>query len=82
MEFTIKMKRAKLLQSGRFQAVQLPREFRIPGSEIKITKKGKQIILEPVEDTWEPLFEALSEFPDDFLKEGRKQPVIQKRELF
>jgi antitoxin VapB len=39
------MERAKLLRNGNSQAVRLPKEFRIPGNEIKICKKGKQIII-------------------------------------
>ena len=77
-----KMERAKLFQNGSSQAVRLPKEFRIPGNEVKIFKKGNQVILEPIETTWDPLFESLSEFPEDFLKDGRNQPVMQKRESF
>jgi len=28
------------------------------------------------------LLESLSEFPEDFLKDGRNQPSMQKRESF
>jgi len=76
------METAKLFQNGNSQAVRLPREFRIPGTEVKIYKRGNQVILEPLEATWDSLFESLSEFPDDFLKDGRKQPAMQERESF
>ena len=76
------METAKLFQSGNSQAVRLPKEFRIPGSEVKIFKKGNQVILEPIETTWDSLFDALSEFPEDFMKDGRNQPAMQKREAF
>lgn len=74
------MERAKLFQNGSSQAVRLPKEFRIPGKEVKIFRKGNQIILEPIEGTWDALFEALDEFPDDFMKDGRNQPGMQKRD--
>ena len=74
------MKTAKLFQNGNSQAVRLPKEFRMPGTEVKIFKKGNQVILEPMELTWDSLFESLSEFPDDFMDGGRNQPAIQKRE--
>jgi antitoxin VapB len=77
-----KMETAKLFQNGNSQAVRLPKEFRIPGNEVKIFKKGNQVILEPIETTWDPLFESLSEFPEDFMKDGRNQPGMQKRESF
>jgi antitoxin VapB len=77
-----KMETAKLFQNGNSQAVRLPKEFRIPGNEVKIFKKGNQVILEPIETTWNSLFESLSEFPEDFMKDGRNQPGMQKRESF
>jgi antitoxin VapB len=75
-----KVKTAKLFRNGSSQAVRLPKAFRIPGNEVKIFKNGNQIILEPIEPTWDPLFDSLGEFPEDFMKEGRNQPAMQKRE--
>jgi len=74
------METAKLFRNGNSQAVRLPKEFRIPGTEVKIFKKGNQVILEPMETTWDPLFESLSEFPEDFMKDGRNQPIMQRRD--
>jgi len=75
-----KMDTAKLFQNGSSQAVRLPKEFRIPGNEVKIFKKGNHVILEPIVTTWDSLFESLNEFPEDFMKDGRNQPGMQKRE--
>ena len=74
------MEKAKLFQNGNSQAVRLPKEFRMPGNEVKISKKGDQIIIEPLETTWDALFESLAEFPEDFMEEGRNQPAVQNRE--
>lgn len=76
------MQTAKLFQNGSSQAVRLPKEFRMPGNEVKIFKKGNHVILEPIETIWDQLFESLTEFPEDFLKDGRNQPGMQKRESF
>ena len=76
------MATAKLFQNGNSQAVRLPKEFRMPGDRVKISQRGKQIILEPLDTTWEALFEALSDFPEDFMADGREQPAMQKRELW
>lgn len=76
------MEKAKLFKNGNSQAVRLPKAFRIPGNEAKIFKKGNQIVIEPIEATWDSLLESLSEFPEDFLKDGRNQPSMQKRESF
>jgi len=76
------METAKLFQNGSSQAVRLPKAFRLPGDEVKIFKQGNRVILEPVETTWDLLFESLDEFPEDFMKDGRNQPFMQERELF
>ncbi|MBP7585871.1 MAG: AbrB/MazE/SpoVT family DNA-binding domain-containing protein [Spirochaetes bacterium] len=41
--------RAKIFINGRSQAVRLPREFRFEGDEVKISREGKRVVLEPVE---------------------------------
>jgi len=74
------MQTAKLFKNGSSQAVRLPKAFRIPGNEVKIFKKGNQVILEPLETTWDSLFEALNEFPEDFMQEGRRQPDLPVRD--
>jgi antitoxin VapB len=76
------MATARLFQNGSSQAVRLPKAFRIPGNKVKIFKKGNQVILEPIEKTWDSFFESLNEFAEDFMKDGREQPPMQKRESF
>ena len=48
---------AKIFKNGRSQAVRLPKAFRFQGNEVKITKEGDKIILQPLER---------SEWPDGF----------------
>ena len=76
------MDTAKLFQTGRSQAVRLPKEFRMPGKEVKIRREGNKIILEPLPSSWDMLFQALSEFPEDFMSNGREQPPMQDRDDF
>ncbi|MEW6220945.1 MAG: type II toxin-antitoxin system VapB family antitoxin [Thermodesulfobacteriota bacterium] len=76
------MQTAKLFQNGNSQAVRLPREFRMPGDMVKISRRGRQVILEPLETTWDSLFDSLKDFPDDFMVDGRQQPAGQERESF
>jgi len=40
---------AKLFMHGRSQAVRLPKEFRLPGTEVKVSRQGDKVILEPME---------------------------------
>lgn len=41
----------KLFKIGRSQAVRLPRDFRLKGTEVKIRKEGEKVILELIEKT-------------------------------
>jgi len=41
---------AKLFMHGRSQAVRLPKECRFEGKEVKVTKVGDRVILEPIVD--------------------------------
>ena len=42
---------AKLFLNGRSQAVRLPKEFRFRGTEVRISREGDRVILEPLEQT-------------------------------
>ncbi len=46
---------AKIFMHGRSQAVRLPKEFRLPGKEVRVSKVGDKVILEPIE---KPPFDA------------------------
>ena len=74
------MKTAKLFKNGQSQAVRLPKEFRIAGSEVYIKKQGVAIILLPKEKSWEPLFNSLNHFGKDFRIERNQPGENQKRE--
>lgn len=55
--------KAKIFRNGRSQAVRLPKEFRFDGNEVKITKAGDKVILEPIDN---------SEWPDGFWEKFTK----------
>ncbi len=57
---------AKIFQNGRSQAVRLPKEFRFQDNEVKISKKGQKVILEPLERSEWPkgFWEAFTSDPD------------------
>ena len=48
---------AKVFQNGRSQAIRLPKAFRFKGNEVKISKKGDMVILEPI---------GISSWPESF----------------
>lgn len=74
------MQTAKIFQNGRSQAVRLPKAFRLPGTEVKISRDGSRIILEPLEQSWDDWLLAIEQFSDDFMAQGRDQPDVQERE--
>jgi len=40
---------AKLFKHGRSQAVRLPKEFRMAGTEVRVRRVGRSVLLEPVD---------------------------------
>jgi antitoxin VapB len=44
---------AKLFQHGGSQAVRLPREFRLPGSVVRVSRTDRGVLLEPMDSDWE-----------------------------
>jgi antitoxin VapB len=76
------METAKVFWSGRSQAVRLPRAFRVDGREVRIRRRGRAIVLEPVPESWEWLDALVDEVDDDFVSAVREQPeAIERPEL-
>lgn len=69
---------AKLFWSGRSQAVRLPKEFRMTGTEVRIRKHGATVILEPIATDWRWLDDVAGKFSDDFFSAGRNQPSLPR----
>ena len=75
------MMTAKLFENGRSQAVRLPKEYRFEGDEVSINKVGDIVILMPKKNKWSGLLNSLELFSDDFMADGREQPLDpQERE--
>jgi len=70
---------AKLFVNGNSQAVRLPKEYRFRGGEVVIKRMGNAVVLLPKDDPWKVMFDALAEFPENFII-SREQPKIQDRE--
>jgi antitoxin VapB len=73
------MTTARVFKSGNSQAVRLPKEFRVVSSELEIFRRGDEIVLREVAGGLSHAFELLASLPDDFLPEGRRDTVPQKR---
>ena len=72
------MDTARIFQSGRSQAVRLPKEFRFAGTEVGVRHFGNGVLLLPVDDPWATLEAALSSFEPGFAL-TREQPEPQIR---
>ena len=71
---------AKIFQNGRSQAVRLPLEFRLPGTEVRVSRHGRGVLLEPIISTVDDWFAALDRFSDEpFMAGGRNQPPAPRR---
>jgi antitoxin VapB len=59
------MPTAKVFMNGRSQAIRLPKEFRVEGDEVYITKRdGKIIIFEKPQKSWAEIVSDMPAFPD------------------
>jgi antitoxin VapB len=76
------VERAKIFQSGRSQAVRLPKEFRFNGSEVFVKRIGKAVVLLPTDDAWDSLAQSLDLFSDDFMDERNQSQEQQREEPF
>jgi len=74
------MEVAKIFETGRSQAVRLPKKFRFDSNEVLIQRLGDAVVLVPKDAAWKTFFEGLNSFSDDFFAEGRDQGVQQERE--
>lgn len=72
MDAIANLRRVRLFKNGTSQALRIPRDLELPGSEAMIHKEGDRLIVEPVPKTslltllasWEPIEERLPEFED------------------
>lgn len=71
---------AKIFRSGNSQAVRIPKEFQLEGTEVEIQRRGGTLILRPKRKSWKPLLDSLEKFSDDFMESGRDQHDHQERD--
>ena len=68
------METAKVFWSGRSQAVRLPKEFRVAAKEVRLRRKGKGIVLEPLPENWNWLDAIAGQLDEDFINAVQEQP--------
>jgi antitoxin VapB len=72
------MNTARLFQSGRSQAVRLPKEYRFAGTEVVVQHFGNGVLLLPADNPWQTLQAGLAAFEPGFVL-TRQQPEEQVR---
>lgn len=70
---------ARLFQSGRSQAVRLPKEYRFEGTEVVVKHFGNGVLLLPLDNPWQTMIAGLAAFEQGF-QIVREQPEEQLRE--
>ena len=72
------MDTARIFQTGRSQAVRLPKSYRFAGQEVIVRHFGAGVLLLPLDRPWDMLEAGLNEFEPDFIL-NREQPTDQER---
>jgi antitoxin VapB len=78
------MDKAKIFWSGRSQAVRLPKDYRFEGTEVRIRRQGRAIVLEPVIDDWSWLEKVVGPVDKDFERyalDRPKEPPVDRPEV-
>jgi len=74
------MATARVFRSGNSQAVRLPKQFRLRGTEVEIFRRGDEIVLREKGKGLERAFDILANLPADIFPEGRNDGPPQERE--
>jgi antitoxin VapB len=74
------MATTRVFKSGNSQAVRLPKEFSVSSKVLEIFRRGDEIVLREPTQGLTRAFEVLTELPDDFFAEGRRDAPPQHRE--
>ena len=73
------MPTAKIFWSGNSQAVRLPKEYRFKAKEVQIFRRGADVVLRERKGSLEAAFDLLTDLPEDFDLEERKNDRPQRR---
>ncbi len=72
---------AKVFQSGNSQAVRIPKQFHINSDRVEIIKKNNELILREKPQNLKKAFQLMTQMPEDFFQEGRKDDKPQERDF-
>jgi antitoxin VapB len=69
---------AKLFLNNRSQAVRLPKDFHLPGTEVFIYKEGENVVLSPRPRSWDDYLRSGPVAPADFMAGVEDLPVQER----
>ncbi|CRM79190.1 putative virulence-associated protein [Pseudomonas sp. FH4] len=77
------MSTGTVFTNNRTQNIRIPAELRFPDGvkTVEVRAVGRDLIISPVENTWDSFFLAGESVSDDFMAE-RTEPAQQERESF
>lgn len=75
------MDTAKVFQTGRSQAVRLPKAFRFTADTVAVKAFGNGVLLLPIDNPWVIMQEALAEFEVGFVMERGEQGEQEREAL-
>lgn len=61
------------------RAKELRRAFRVDADEVRIERRGRAIVLEPIPESWEWLDAVAVDVDEDFVSAVREQPGATER---
>ena len=67
---------ANVHNEGGEQIIEFPKDFQLENKEYFIEKVGNVIVLTPKDDEWATFWAGAKLMSDDFMEDGRNQPVI------
>ena len=75
------MRTTKVFKSGNSKAVRIPQEFNLKGNEVEIFKRNHDIVIREIPKNLSEAFKLMSQLPDDFFANGRKDDLPQERDF-
>jgi antitoxin VapB len=78
-------RRAELFRTGRSNAVRLPKELRMSGTQVRVRRIGRGVLLEPIDTTFDvkAWFAKMDEYLDEpFMPDAQRQPPLPPQRKF
>ena len=70
---------ARVFQTGRSQAIRLPKEFRVDADTVHLERTAEGFLV-ITKDPWDVFFEGVEQLSDQFMGGARVQPALESRE--